>query len=424
MRVAVIGLGKLGSPMAAVFASKGHEVAGEDRSAEFVRQIEAGQAPIAEPGLQAMLDEHGRRITATTETAAACRDASIVFVIVPTNSLPEGDFSLECIEAAVPAIAAGLAGRRDFPVVAIVSTVSPGGMVRIRELLEQAGAGECSEDFGLCYNPEFIALGSVIRDMLTPDYVLIGESDRRAGDILEAFYATIHDRPCCRMGFYSAEACKIATNVGLDLKISYANTVAELCERLPGGDARAVLHAVGCDRRIGPAYLKPGTAYGGPCLPRDCRAFGHAARTAGGQAWLAEAADAVNDAQTGRVADLVMQCTESCETVGILGLSYKPGTEVCEESAGVALYHEMERRGYAVMASDPQARPKAVARQATLARCIEQCQTLVVMTPWPIYRELPSMLAECGRPRAVIDCWGIVPDDVPAGCGVFRLGVN
>ncbi len=173
--------------------------------------------------------------------------------------------------------------------------------------LERASGRRVGETLGLCYSPEFIALGNVIRDMLEPDMVLIGESDPRAGDVLERLYRGVceNDPPFRRMSLVNAELTKIAVNTYVTMKISYANALADMCERLPGADVDTVTDALGLDTRIGPKYLRGAIAYGGPCFPRDNKAFAVLARDLGAEPLLAEATDAVNVAQTDRLARIV-----------------------------------------------------------------------------------------------------------------------
>ena len=162
--------------------------------------------------------------------------------------------------------------------------------------LEEHSGKKCGTDFGLCYNPEFIALGSVIRDMLNPDMILIGESDARSGEILEELYQGVcESNPRIqRMNFVNAELTKLSVNTFVTTKISYANMLAQVCETLPGADVDVVTSAIGCDTRIGQKYLKGALGYGGPCFPRDNVAFSALARANGAPALLAEATDQLN----------------------------------------------------------------------------------------------------------------------------------
>ena len=260
-------------------------------------------------------------------------------------------------------------------------------------------AAASATTLGLCYSPEFIALGNVIRDMLEPDMVLIGESDPRAGDVLERLYAGVceNDPPFRRMSLVNAELTKIAVNTYVTMKISYANALADMCERLPGADVEVVTDALGLDTRIGRKYLRGAIAYGGPCFPRDNKAFAVLARDLGAEPLLAEATDAVNVAQTDRLARAVQSRLKHGDTVGILGLAYKPDTGVIEESPGVALARHLGEAGYERPHLRPaRARPRRRVRSGTraqpaasIAELLERSDVVVIATPWPEFADLP-----------------------------------
>jgi UDPglucose 6-dehydrogenase len=433
MRVAVVGLGKLGAPLAAVLASKGNDVLGIDVNPEAVRRLEEGVAPVDEPGLQELVSQSGDRLSATTDVAAAAgTDVSIL--LVPTPSDERGAFSNDYVLAALEEVGRGLAGRDDHHVVIVASTVMPGSCdTVIQPALERVSGRRVGETLGLCYSPEFIALGSVIRDMLEPDMVLIGESDARAGDVLERLYASVceNDPPVRRMSLVNAELTKIAVNTYVTMKISYANALADMCERLPGSDVEAVTDALGLDTRIGRKYLRGGLAYGGPCFPRDNKAFGVLARDLGAEPLLAEATDAVNAAQTDRLGRIVQARLEAGNRVGILGLSYKPDTAVVEESPGIALARLLANAGYEVLVYDPVATDAALRALGGLAQgcssageLLAQTDVAVIATPWPEFAELPIEAFEReGRRVVVIDCWRLLRDRAPNGAvEIVRLG--
>jgi UDPglucose 6-dehydrogenase len=430
MKVAVIGLGKLGAPLAAVLAHKGNEVLGIDVNPEVVRLVNEGRAPVEEPGLPVLISESRERLSATTDLAAAA-EAEVSIILVPTPSDDRGAFTNEFVLSALEEIGAGLRARDDYHVVVVASTVMPGSCDgEIRATLESASGRRVGETLGLCYSPEFIALGSVIRDMLEPDMVLIGESDPRAGQVLEDLYSGVveNDPPFRRMSLVNAELTKIAVNTYVTMKISYANTLADLCERLPGADVEVVTDALGLDTRIGKKYLRGALSYGGPCFPRDNKAFGVMARDLGAEAQLAEATDAVNVAQTERLARVVESRVEPGGTVGILGLAYKPDTGVVEESPGVALAKQLASAGYDVRVYDPVAIEAGIQALDGVAQACESAAELlaesdvtVITTPWPEFAELPLESVE--KPAVVIDCWRQLPRDASNGAvEIVHLG--
>ncbi|MFZ9132043.1 MAG: nucleotide sugar dehydrogenase, partial [Gemmobacter sp.] len=397
--LSVFGLGKLGAPMLAVFAHKGFDVIGTDLNPAFVDAINDGRAPVEEPGLAGMIAANRARIRATLDPAEAVAASDASFIIVPTPSGPDGFFRNDYLVSALEAIGRAIRAKAGYHLVVVTSTVMPGATGGIlRETLERASGRRVGPDLGLCYNPEFIALGTVVRDMLNPDMILIGQSDAKAGDMLEAIYRqSVESRPDYqRMNWVNAELCKIAVNTYVTTKISYANMIAGMCDRLPGADADVVTHALGADSRIGRKYIKGAIAYGGPCFPRDNKAFAALGRSLGVRTDLAEATDAINAHQTERLVAAVAALAAPGAEVAILGLSYKPHTPVIEESQGLALARALGARGYRLRLSDPAAlaglpadATGATRRCASAAEAIAGADVAVIMTPWPEYRDLP-----------------------------------
>ena len=433
MQIAVVGLGKLGAPLAAVLASKGNQVVGIDVNPDVVRLLNEGRAPVDEPGLQALVSASRDRLSATTDLRAAA-DAEMSLLLVPTPSDDRGAFSNEHVLAAIEELGRGLATRAEYHVVVVESTVMPGSCTsKLIPALERASGRRVGETLGLCYSPEFIALGSVIRDMLEPDMVLIGESDTRSGEIVERLYAGVceNEPPVRRMSLVNAELTKIAVNTYVTMKISYANTLADMCERLPGADIEAVTDALGLDTRIGRKYLRGAIAYGGPCFPRDNKAFAALARDLGTPPLLAEATESVNLAQIDRLARIVQSRLAVGDAVGILGLAYKPETGVIDESPGVALAQLLGSAGYDVHVYDPVAMDAALPAleglahgAESVAEVLERSDVTVIATPWPEFADLPiEEISQGGRCPVVIDCWRLLPDQVYGEViDIVRLG--
>lgn len=420
MNISVVGLGKLGSVLAGVMADCGHEVVGVDINPSYVNAINSGSAPVREPGLDEMIARNAARLTATTDLQDAIARTEVTFVVVPTPSGPDATFSLQYVLNAAEPIGRALAGKSGYHLVVISSTVMPGSTDgEIRSRLERVSGRTCGPDFGLCYNPEFIALGSVIRDMSQPDMILIGESDRRAGDLLENLYRTVcpNNPPVARMNFVNAELTKISVNTFVTTKISYANMLAEICERVPGADAEVVSSAIGLDTRIGRKYLKGALGYGGPCFPRDNKAFARFAELHDVDATLARATDQVNQRQVNRLAARVLEAAGDGDRVAILGLSYKPDTEVIDESQGVMLAQTLARAGVKVLVYDPAAMDNArsvlsgmVEFAPSMAACVREAAVVVIATAWDEFKTLdPRALArENGRRPVIFDWWHLL----------------
>jgi UDPglucose 6-dehydrogenase len=434
-RLSIIGLGKLGSPMVAVFASKGFDVIGVDLNTAFVDALNAGKAPVQEPRLQEYLDKAKGRIRATTSYEEAIIGSDITFIIVPTPSQSDGTFTNRYVVDAVTRIGAALRNKAEYHMVVVTSTVMPGSTGgEIRMALEAASGRTVGENLGLCYNPEFIALGSVVRDMLFPDMILIGQSDPVAGAMLETVYVTSAESSpeVHRMNLVNAELCKISVNTFVTTKISYANMIADMCDHLPGADAGVVTRAVGADSRIGRKYLKPAVGYGGPCFPRDNKAFSALGKRLGVNTALADATDAINDHQLARVLGAVEATVPAGSSVLVLGLSYKPDTAVIEESQGVALARMLSELGYRVLVSDPLANAPASAVLGERGEAIgnpqealNRCDAVVVMTAWPEFSELTwdAGLSD-GKTRIAIDPWGVVGETTNSAFRLIRLGTG
>ena len=419
MRISVVGLGKLGAPLAAVLANKGFDVTGADLNADTVAVLNAGRAPALEPGLQECIDRGRSHLHTTTDIAEAVSRSDVTFVIVPTPSGTDGTFSNTHVIAAVRSIGAALRTKADYHLVVITSTVMPGSTGGpIREVLEVAAGRSVGETIGLCYGPEFIALGSVIRDMLNPDFYLVGELDSRSGDVLEGIYRAMCDNgaPVRRMSFVNAELAKIAINTYVTTKISFANMLSDVCERLPGADATVVAAALGQDGRIGSKYLAPALGYGGPCFPRDTTAFASMAGKLGARADIVESAGEVNRYQPVRMVELVRRLLVR-GAIGILGLSYKPNTPVIEGSQGVEIAMLLADAGYRVVVHDPQAQHAAMAVMRDKVEAVdspEECAAavnlLIIATPWPNFSKLShAALRRQGGRLIVIDCWHQLP---------------
>jgi UDPglucose 6-dehydrogenase len=416
--LSIIGLGKLGAPMAACFAARGFAVHAVDINPQKVDAIGRGVPPVHEPGLEELLRESGGRISASREIEGAVRSSDVTFVVVATPSEPDGGFSLRYVLPSCESIGRALATKKTFHLVVLTSTVMPGSTGgAIKAALERASGKWCGVDFGLCYSPEFIALGTVIRDFYNPDFLLIGESDPRSGEIL----SDIYKRNCknspgiARMNWINAEITKLAVNTYITTKISYANMLARLCEKLPEADVNVVTDALGLDTRIGAKYLKGAVSYGGPCFPRDNRALAALAARVGASSGLAEATDIFNRAQIKSLAELVKGHYSGDGAIGILGLTYKPDTDVVEESFGLLLAQELSAATLPVIVYDPSADAARVSSNCKNVRiapsaqeCIAESGVVVLATPWQEFRELPA--SAWVRPaqattRVVIDCW-------------------
>lgn len=414
--VSVIGLGKLGGSMAAGMASRGLNVIGVDVNRHAVEALNAGRAPVQETGLGEMIAVHRQRIRATLSTDEAVLASDISFVIVPTPSDERGAFTLQYARFAFKALGQALKKKNGYHVIVLTSTVLPGATRHgLLPILEQESGKKCGPDFGLCYNPEFIALGSVIRDFLNPDFYLLGQFDQRSGDLLEEVHHRVSQNhaPVKRMSLENAELAKIAVNSYVTMKISFANMLADFCEHLPGGDVDVVSDALGMDKRIGRKYLTGGFGFGGPCFPRDNVALNFMGQQLGVNSSLLKTNDDYNRGLSRRYVEKLQPHLPKGANVAVLGLAYKPLSHVIEESPGIYLCKALSEAGYRVIGHDNLAAPHAeVALKMSalvtdsLDEALKDADVVLITTTDASYTGLTADSLLRGRARiTVIDFW-------------------
>jgi len=411
--VSIIGLGRLGLPLAAAFASRGVDVIGVDIRQDVVDAANAGLALFHEPGLRELLP-----VMATTNLEQAVRHTDVTFVIVATPSQQDGAFSLEYVLPACEQIGAALRDNDDYHVVIISSTVMPGSCDGpIKAALEASSGKRAGEDFGLCCVPEFVALGSVVQNFLEPDFVLIG-GDRRGRAVVNDVYRKMvgGEPPVLLTNLVNAETAKIALNCYLTTKIAFANQIAGVCERLPGASVNVVTVVLGMDKRINPAYLKGAAPFGGPCFGRDVKALAALAWDVGADSTLTEAVDAANERWSRHIGDVVLSASGGRKAVGVLGLAFKPGTDCTIDALGVWLVKRL--RGVRdVYAYDPLV---AVDESLVTAQeVVDSCDVAVLTTPDPLWRALAFRDGQ-----TVIDVWRCLDSRTFADAGVHYIGTG
>jgi UDPglucose 6-dehydrogenase len=422
--ISVVGLGKLGLCTATCFAAKGFNVIGLDIDIDKINKINNAVSPIMETDLPELLKKAKGNLRATADYDEAVLKTDVTFIVVATPSLADGSFSNEYLEKAVHKIAESLKKKKGYHVVVVTSTVMPQTTEQVvKYILEKISGKVCGRDFGLAYNPEFIALGSVIHDFLNPDMLLIGEANKIDGDILEYIYKKTCDNDpyFARMNTVNAEITKIALNCYVTTKITFANSLSEVCEKVKGGDAYVVSTALGMDSRIGSKYIRPGLGYGGPCFPRDNQAFACFARLMETQAKLAEKVDEVNRDQVMRVLRRIKDLlgtakgSKSKKRVAVLGLSYKPNTPIIEDSQALNIAHMLVNEGYAVSVYDPQAMENArgvlgdaVIYNKTAQDCVAGADLAVLAVPWQEFKKVD--LKKVNKKLILLDCWQFFSD--------------
>jgi GDP-mannose 6-dehydrogenase len=355
VRVSVFGLGYVGSVSAACLASMGHEVVGVDSSEIKVSAVNSGNAPVLEGGLGELLGRQVSqgRLRATTDGQAAVEASEVTLIAVGTPSRPNGSLSTDALVRVTRTIAAALRSRgRDRHTVVVRSTMLPGTAENVLiPLLEQDGELRVGRDIGFAVNPEFLREGTALRDFNSAGRTVIGEFDTRSGDTVERMYVGL-DVPVIRMPLKSAEMAKYVDNAFHAVKITFANEIGAICQMF-GLDSHEVMQSFFADTKlnISPAYLTPGFAFGGSCLPKDLRALLHASGRNDVAVPMLSSVLESNKACVNRVVDSII--TLDKRRVGFFGLSFKPGTDDLRESPYVELAERLLGRGFEIKIYDP-----------------------------------------------------------------------
>lgn len=436
MNISVIGLGKLGLCTAACFAAAGHAVYGFDLNEYYRRELRARRNPIDETGLSELLGVAWEKLHIVDSFEEALQVSDATLIIVPTPSLPDGRFSNDFLLNALKGLAPALKAKSGFHIVNVVSTVMPGSCETIfKPLIEQATGKHCGVDFGLVYNPEFIALGSVIRNFLNPDMVLIGASDNRSAVAMRELYeSTCKTSPTMAiMSLINAEITKISLNCFVTMKISYANGLAAICEQVPGADIDVIAAAIGADSRVGSKCLKGGLGFGGPCFPRDNIAFQAFAEEFENDALLGKAVVAVNNSIPDRIFRKISNLCPRPAKVALLGLAYKADTHIIEESHSIKLAQSLVTAGYRVSLHDPKALNATrerlgdtVTYTADPYDCLSGASAIALLTDWPEYHTLDwdRVAALVPANTLIFDSWRIAKDKNLSALTYIPLGVG
>jgi GDP-mannose 6-dehydrogenase len=347
MKVSVFGLGYVGCVSAACLAARGHEVVGVDVNPAKIDLIGRGLAPVVEERIGELTAEVVRAgaLRATTDAAAAIAASDISLVCVGTPSAPNGSLSTAYLERVAEQIGQTLAGLDRRHTVVFRSTMLPGTCADLLiPILEKESGKVAGVDFGVVVNPEFLREGSSVRDFFDPPKTVIGESDPASGDLVAALYEGLPGE-VFRVPIAVAEMTKYADNSFHGLKIAFANELGAICRAL-GLDSHQVMDVFLADRKlnVSPAYLRPGFAFGGSCLPKDLRGLVYAARRADVSVPLLSHVLPSNEEHLRRAFDLVVATGR--RRVGVFGLSFKPGTDDLRESPLVELAERLLGKGY------------------------------------------------------------------------------
>ncbi len=422
MRVSVFGLGYVGCVTAACLARDGHMTLGMDVNPQKMARLAAGHATIAEPGLEelvrACVEQGSLQVAPDTRHAVLHTDVSMICVGTPSNG--NGKLNTHYVETVCTEIGKALADKPAYHVVVVRSTVVPGTVLDcLVPLLEAASGRRAGEDFGVCMNPEFLREGSAIQDYDHPSYVMIGELDERSGDTAQALYQAI-EAPVVRSSIPTAEMLKYVNNTFHALKVAFANEIGNVC-KAHGIDGQEVMELFARDRQLNlsPMYLKPGYAFGGSCLPKDLRALVYRAKELDLEVPLLNSILPSNQGQIQRAIQMIE--SKGRNKVGVLGLSFKAGTDDVRESPVVPLVETLVGKGYQVAIYDERVDPNqlfgankaflerqlphiAAHMRASVEEVLNQAEVIVIANGSPNFRQVAGLLRE---DQVLIDLVGV-----------------
>ncbi|MDH6196220.1 GDP-mannose 6-dehydrogenase [Mycobacterium frederiksbergense] len=403
-RVAVFGLGYVGSVSAACLASLGHSVVGVDVRSEKVDMINQGRSPVVERGLGDLIVDQvaAGRLSATTDSARAIAGTDLALICVGTPSASNGSLETGFLERVSDEIGTALAGQRGRYTVVVRSTMLPTTCEQVVLPRLQAASGRrVGEGIGLAVNPEFLREGSSVSDFFDPPKVVIGQFDLESGDAVAALYKGLPG-PVYRVPIAVAEMVKYADNSFHALKAGFANEMGAVCKAM-GLDSHAVMDIFMADTKlnISPAYLRPGFAFGGSCLPKDLRALVHRASRADIPVPILESVGRSNEGQIERAFKIVEATGK--RRVGLLGLAFKPGTDDLRESPLVALAERLLGRGFELLIHDPQVTVSRLlgANRAYVEQRIPHLSRFIADTPDEVVNHAEVCVVGTADPEAI-----------------------
>jgi UDPglucose 6-dehydrogenase len=398
VKISVIGAGYVGLVSAAGLASRDHNVVCIDTDKDKVKSINRGTSPLCEVGLEDLISTcvlHSGNLRASTDyDEVLSTDISLICVGTPSN--PDGSINLSYIRDSAKRIGKVLSLKNSYHIVATRSTIIPGTTRDIIiPLLEKYSCKKAGDDIGVVFNPEFLQEGTAVRAFFNPDRIIIGESDKRAGDVIEEIYKNM-SAPFVRTDVTTAEMIKYASNAFLATKISFINEIANICHRL-GIDVYEIVNGLRFDYRIGDRFLNAGIGFGGSCLPKDLRSLVHASSTTlGYPAPLLRAVLDVNNAQALKIVEIAECKLEDLDgkKVAVLGLAFKPNTDDVREAPALRIIKVLLEKGASVTAYDPEAvenarvvLPEGVRYCDSAAEAIADSDCVLIVTEWDEFRD-------------------------------------
>lgn len=430
MKLTIIGSGYVGLTTGACFAEAGHHVVCVDNDAEKVATLTAGQIPIFEPGLEAIVKKNvaARRLSFTTSTEQGVDHGEVLFIAVPTPPQTDGSVDLSFVEKVAREIAQYLTSYR---VIVDKSTVPVKTGERVGATIRRYA--KPGVEFDVVSNPEFLREGSAVADLMRPDRIVIGGNSDRALALMQKIYEPFV-APVLVTDINSAELIKHAANSFLALKISYINALAEICE-VSGADVQKVAEGIGADKRIGRGFLNAGLGYGGSCFPKDIAAFIAISEQLGLPFDLLKEVQKINDRQSTRFLDAVREAlwVLKDKKIAVWGLSFKPNTDDVRCSVAIDIVEQLVAEGAVVSVYDPKAMDKAaelaVGKKIRFAKdaldSAAEADALLIATEWPDFASVDlSALRETMNTPLIFDGRNLLDPVAARDCGFQYRGIG
>ena len=433
MRVAMIGAGYVGLVSGVCFSDFGHDVICVDNNADKIARLRAGEAPIYEPGLDALMAKNvaAGRLDFTDDLSEAVGDAEAVFIAVGTPARRgDGHADLTFLFAAAREIAAALTEKT--AVVVVKSTVPVGTNRAVQRILREARP---DLDVDVASNPEFLREGAAIEDFMRPDRVVVGAESERAATALRALYRplSLRETPLVITTLETAELIKYASNAFLAMKITFINEMADLCEKV-GGDVQSIAKGIGLDGRIGSKFLHAGPGYGGSCFPKDTLALAGIARESGAPVRIVETVIDVNEARKRRMVDKILAALggrADGRRIALFGVTFKPETDDMREAPSLVIVPRLIEAGAEVTVCDPQGRREGEALLGDVAwredpyEAAAGADAVVILTEWNMFRGLDlARLREGMAGDALVDLRNVYTVDEARAAGFAYTAIG
>jgi UDPglucose 6-dehydrogenase len=432
-KIAIIGAGHVGLVTGVSFALLGHDVLCTDIDERRISMIKKGHSPFFEAELENELRKalRNKKLDASLDVQGSISKTDVSFICVDTSSNPDGSIDTRAIENAAKTVGNGLSGHNAYHVIVVKSTVIPLTTESILlPILEKQSGKKAGKDFGLCVNPEFLREGNALRDSLKPDRIIIGEYDARSGDSLMKLYNDF-ECPKIRVDLRTGEMIKYASNAFLAMKVSYANEMANICERF-GVDVYKVIEGVGLDNRINPQFMRAGCGFGGSCFPKDVNALASVADSKGYEPKLLKAILELNEFQPLHLVELAEEAAGDLKgkRVALLGLSFKAGTDDVRESRAIPIAQRLIEKGAEIVAYDPRANAnfkklfENLIFVSSTGSALKDADVCIIQNDWQEFSELRPEDFKVMKKAVVIDGRRVLDPDELVAKGIIYRGIG